>query len=101
MYPDDYQMSALYGPVPNTSALDASMLNPAANGPDDWLTVLTNGISGAAVNGINGAVNNAIVAGQIQNANAATSLTVRSTGINSANMMPLLLVAALLYMVVK
>lgn len=98
----DYQMGALYGDAPNTAALDATMLNPSAAGPDDWTTILTNGISGAAVNGINGAINNAIIAGQIQNAKAAGPLMARSTGIGGhGGVMPLLLIAALLYVVVK
>lgn len=98
---DDYQGSALFGNAPNNAQINATMLNPAAAGPDDWTTILTNGISGAAVNGINGMINNAIVKGQLQNASAATSLTVKSTGLNSANMMPLLVIGVLLLLVTR
>lgn len=101
MYTDDYQTGALYGDAPNNSQINATMLNPAAQGPDDWATILTNGISGAAINGINGMVNNAIVKGQLQNASAATSLTVKTTGMNSANMMPLLVIGVLLLLVTR
>ncbi len=96
---DDFQGQALYGTAPNTSTLTANMLNPSASGPNDWQTVLTNGIAGATVNGINGLVSNAVQAGQLQNAATAASLGLGTTA-SSGSIMPLLLIAAVLYVVV-
>ncbi len=96
MYPttDDYQTGALYGPAPNYSTLTADMLNPAASGPNDWQTILTNGVSTAAVNGINGAINNAVTAGQIQNAMAARPLA-------NVNLKTLLIIGAVIVLVLR
>lgn len=102
MYPDDYQLSALYGPVPNNGQINAMTLNPAASGPDDWTTILTNGISGAVVNGINGAINNAVQSGQLQNIATANSLGIRTTGINgNGGIVPLLIIGAVLIALVR
>ncbi|MES2163357.1 MAG: hypothetical protein V4476_19560 [Pseudomonadota bacterium] len=103
MYPDDYQLSALYGPAPNNSQINAMTLNPAANGPDDWATILTNGISGAAVNGINGAIANAVQAGQLQNVATAQGLGIRTTGMSGGNgsIVPLLIIGAVLIALVR
>lgn len=101
---DDYQNSALFGSAPNNSALTADMLNPSASGPDDWQTVLTNGISGAAVNGINGLVNNAVQSGQIQNAITARRGGVLMTGgvISSGNgLVKLVLIGAFILLLVR
>jgi hypothetical protein len=99
MYPDDYQNSALYGSATNNSSMSALDLNPAASGPDDWETILTNGISGAAVNGINGMIANAIAAGQLQNVATAQQLGIgtKATG----NLTPLLIIGALLFLVLR
>ena len=98
MDPTDYQTSAIYGPVPNNSAIDATMLKPAASGPDDWTTILTNGLSNAAVLAANGWAQNHVDAGQIQNAIAATPL--RKNGA-TINLMPLLLIGAVVLLLVK
>jgi hypothetical protein len=102
MYPDDYQLSALYGAAPNYSQINAMTLNPAANGPDDWTTILTNGISGAVVNGVNGAINNAIQAGQLQNVATANSLGIRTVGVGGGNsILPMLIIGAVLIALVR
>lgn len=95
---DDYQTGALFGNAPNPSTITAQDVNPAASGPNDWTTILTNGFASAAVNGINGAVNNAIVKGQIENANAQTALL---PPIQSISLTSLLVIGAIIYMVVK
>lgn len=99
----DYQNSALYGSAPNNSTLTADMLNPAASGPNDWQAILTNGIAGAAVNGINGAVNNAVQAGALQNAITANNNGLYSPPVVVGNdgLLPLLLIGALLYALAK
>lgn len=95
---NDYQMQQLYGPDYG-GTINAQDLNSYASGPNDWQTVLTNGISHAALNGINGAVNNWVDSGQIKNAGQAVQLGVMRPG--GGNMVPLLLVAAVLYAVLK
>ena len=101
----DYQGACLYGNQPNTSAIDATMLNPSASGPSDWTSVLTNGISAAAVNGINGAINNTIQAGAIQNEitaiNGGVVTTPSGTLMVGGSMMPLIICAAVIFLVLK
>lgn len=98
---DDYQGAALFGTAPNTSTLTANMLNPSASGPDDWQTILTQGIAGATINGINGLVANAVQSGQLQNVATAQSLGLTTQVAGQANIMPLLLIAAVLFVVVR
>jgi hypothetical protein len=101
MYPEtgDYQGDALFGSATNNSTLTADMLNPAASGPNDWTTILTNGISGAAINGINGAINNAIQAGQLQNVATAQGLGLGAR--QSMNPTTLLLLGVVLFVVLR
>jgi hypothetical protein len=73
----DYQTNALYGDSAGAGTLYASDLNPGAYGPDDWTTVLTNGVSGAALYGLNGWITNQLQAGQIANQQAAGAITVK------------------------
>ncbi len=93
-------MQTLYGPGYG-GTIGPQDLNPYASGPDDWTTVLTNGISMAALNGINGAVNNWVQSGQIQNAGQAVQLGVMRPGGPGGNMVSLLLLAAVVYVVLK
>lgn len=94
----DVYGNAVYGDAANTSAMDATSLNPTATGPDDWTTVLTKGVAGVAVSGLNGLVNNAVQAGQIQNAVAAQPLQAAANG---NRLLTFAIIAAVLYMVVK
>ena len=94
---EDVQGNALFGTVPNPSYMDAMSLNPTASGPDDWTTVLTKGVAGVAVSGLNGLVNNAVNAGAINNAVAAQPLAAAA----NQRLITLAVIAAIVYMVVK
>jgi hypothetical protein len=100
----DYQMNALYGDQTGAGGLDATMLNPSAAGPDDWQTILTSGMAGSAMYGLNGWINNQLQAGAIANQQAANQFTVRGIrnglAINGG-MVPWLVVGAVLYAVLK
>ena len=98
---DDAQSGALFGSSPNTSAMDAQTLNPAASGPNDWTTVLTNGIANAAVMGINGAVANAVNSGAINNQITAQNAGLFGGGAVGISLMPLLIIGGIIYMAVK
>lgn len=100
----DYQTDALYGDNYGNGGLDATMLNPGALHPNDWETVLTNGVSHSALNGLNGWIANQVQAGQIANAQAAGGLSIRGTGngvVVNGGMVPWLVVGAILYAVLK
>jgi hypothetical protein len=91
---DDYQSGALFGSTPNTSTLTANMLNPAASGPNDYTTILTNGIASATANMIGGRINNAA-----ENTALAGSLsTPASTG---PSMTMILIIGAAIFFLVK
>jgi hypothetical protein len=62
----DYQDYSLYGDTDNASLIPANMMNSNAMGPNDWNTVLTQGITGAAVSAINGMVGAAYASGQLK-----------------------------------
>jgi len=98
----DYQTTALYGDQAGYGGLDATTLNPYASHPDDWQTVLTSGVSHAALNGLNGWIANQVQAGQIANSQAAGTLSVRGVRdglVVNGGMVPWLMVGAVLYAV--
>lgn len=96
----DYQGEALWGiDAPNPSRLTAMDANPYAQNADDWTTVLTNGISGAVVSGINGMVNNAVMEGQLKNVRTAQTMGMQTQ--RNPDMLTMVFVGALLYFLVK
>ncbi|MFA9273406.1 MAG: hypothetical protein ACEQSE_00910 [Candidatus Aquirickettsiella gammari] len=96
----DYQGEALYGyNAPNPSRISAMDVNPYAQNPDDWTTVLTNGISGAVVHGINGMVNNAVMEGQLKNVRTAQGMGMQTQ--RNPDVLTMLFIGAVLYFLVK
>lgn len=96
---EDVQGNALYGDQQNTSLMNAQSLNPAAESPTDWTTVLCNGISGAATIGT-ALASAAAQQSQVNNAIAPAPLSC-ATPAPSGSILPLVLIAAVLYMAVK
>ncbi|MFZ6748044.1 hypothetical protein [Undibacterium sp. Ren11W] len=78
----------------NYSRIPATMLNDQATSDDDFGTMLTKGIRGAAANAINGMVNGAYADGQLQNQGA---ISLQASG----NNMNLLILAGIAYFLFK
>jgi hypothetical protein len=102
----DYQIRTLYGDTTGAGGLDATMLNPAAAGPNDWQTVLTNGFANSALYGLNGWMTNQLNAGAIANQQAAQQAGLTLAGTRNGltiggNILPMLMVGAILYAVLK
>lgn len=92
IYTNTSQTDALFGDI-NPSRIPAGLLNDQATSDDDFGTVLTKGIKGAAVNAINGLINGAYNSGQLQNAGA---VQVQATN-NQTSLIVLAVVAYLIF----
>ena len=87
--------AALWGYAPTTNnLLTADMLNPNAEGEQDWNTILTQGIKGAAQGAIQAMVNNAQNSGQLVVGSARVNVHANKSG-------QLLLLAGLAWLLFK
>lgn len=81
----------VFGANNNYSALPANMLNASAADENDFGTLVTNGIKGAAVNAINNMIGDAYASGQLQR-----PVSAQVGGAMSSNMKMLLIGGAVL-----
>jgi hypothetical protein len=87
--------AALWGYAPTTNnMLTADMLNPDAESEQDWNTILTQGVKGAAQGAIQAMVNNAQNSGQLVVGGARVNVQTNKGG-------QLLIFAAIAYFLLK
>lgn len=93
----DYQTDALFGDMPNYSAIDAQTMNSDAMHPEDWLRVMTDGIKANVANGISGMIRSAQADGQLPtNANGNDVHAQKQS-----NLMTLLIIGSVVLLAVK